>query len=202
MFVRKSILSIAAVLMTAALPLAAADTGFLVGGGLGRSTIDIESFYPEIGNEGENLGSGYQEQHNSAWKLYGGYRFLRFVAVEASWFSLGSPQVWETTVQEDPERAEVSVKGFDAFVVGILPVSNSFDIFAKVGLVAWDTDITSVQNQQVIFSESESGTDTAYGFGLGWWVGANVTLRLEGEVFTIGDYDDVALYSVGVSYTF
>lgn len=202
MTVRKCALSLAAVLITAALPLSAADTGFLVGGGVGRSSIDVESFYPEIGNEGENLGSGYQEQHNSAWKVYGGYRFLRFLAVEASWLSLGSPQIWETTVQEDPERAEVSVEGWDAFVVGILPVSKSFDLFAKVGVIAWDTEITSIQNQEVIFSESRSGSDTAYGFGLGWWVGTHVTLRLEREVFTIGDYDDVTLFSVGVSYTF
>jgi len=199
---KNQILSLAALVAMTALPLAAADTGFLVGAGIGRSSIDIKTFYPDIGNQGENLGPGYQDQHNSAWKVYGGYRFFDFLAVEASWISLGSPQAWETTVHEDPERAEVSVEGYDAFVVGILPVGKSFDIFAKAGFIAWDTEITSVQNQEIIFSESKSGSDAAYGLGLGWWVGTNITLRLEGEVFTIGDYDDVTLVSVGVSYTF
>ena len=55
---------------------------------------------------------------------------------------------------------------------------------------------------EVIFSESASGTDTAYGIGLGIWVGKNVTLRGEGEWFTIGDFDTVALYSFNVTYTF
>ena len=44
--------------------------------------------------------------------------------------------------------------------------------------------------------------NTAFGFGAGFWVGPNVTLRGEGEWFTIGDYGTVGLFSVNVSYTF
>jgi OOP family OmpA-OmpF porin len=194
MTVRKCVLSLAAVLITAALPLSAADTGFYVGAGIGLSSLDVYEFYPTLGDAIEN--------GDLAYKAYGGYRFSKFLAVEGSYALLGSPQWQERNVLGNRETAEVSVKGWDAFVVGILPVSKSFDIFAKVGLIAWDTEITSVRIQEVIFSESESGTDPAYGLGFGWWVGTNVTLRLEGEVLTIGDYDDVGQYSVGVSYTF
>ena len=103
---------------------------------------------------------------------------------------------------EHPETAEVGVKGWDAFAIGILPVSNVVDIFGKIGMMSWDTDITSVQDGEVIYSESSTGTDTAYGIGIGFWVGQNVTLRAEGEWFKIGDYQTVAIYSANVTYTF
>jgi opacity protein-like surface antigen len=191
---KKSAFCLVVLIVAATVPASASDTGFYLGAGIGRSSIDINDFYPSLGDS--------LKQANSAFKGYGGYRILKFVAVEAGYTNLGSPQGLERNVPEHPERAEVSVNGLDAFIVGILPVSQAVDIFAKAGLMSWDTDITSVQDGEVIFSESSSGTDTAYGIGIGIWVGKNVTLRGEGEWFKIGDFSTVALYSFNVTYTF
>jgi OOP family OmpA-OmpF porin len=191
---KKSALCLMVLIVAATVPASASDTGFYLGAGIGRSSIDILEFYPSLGDS--------LDQENSAYKVYGGYRFLKFLAVEAGYTDLGSPQGMERNVPEHPERAEVSVNGLDAFVVGILPVSQVVDIYAKAGLMSWDTDITSIQDGEVIFSESTSGTDTAFGIGIGIWVGKNVTLRGEGEWFTIGDYSTVALYTFNVTYTF
>jgi len=199
---KRSALCLFVILVAASIPASASDTGFYLGAGLGRSSIDFEKFYPEIGHDFDNTGSGYQTQDNSGYKVFGGYRFLKFLAVEAGYTNLGSPQAWETVVQEHPERAEVSVKGWDAFAVGILPLGKVVDIFGKIGMMSWDTNITSVQDAEVIYSESTTGTDAAYGIGIGFWVGKNVTLRGESEWFKIGDYDTVSLYTINVTYTF
>jgi len=191
---KRSLLCLLVVLVAAAVPASASDTGFYLGAGIGRSSIDIFEFYPSLGDS--------LEQDNSAYKVYGGYRFLKFLAVEGGYTNLGSPQGLERNVQEHPERAEVSVNGWDAFAVGILPLGQVVDVFGKIGMMSWDTNITSIQDGEVKYSESASGTDTAYGFGVGFWVGPNVTLRGEGEWFKIGDYDTVALYSFNVTYTF
>ena len=191
---KRSALCLFVILVAASIPASASDTGFYLGAGIGRSSIDIYKFYPSLGDS--------LEQDNSAYKAYGGYRFLKFLAVEGGYTNLGSPQGLERNVQEHPERAEVSVKGWDAFAVGILPVSQVVDIFGKIGMISWDTNITSVQDGEVIYSESTTGTDAAYGFGIGFWVGPNVTLRGDGEWFKIGDYDTVALYTINVTYTF
>jgi hypothetical protein len=191
---KKSVLCLLVVLVAATVPASASDTGFYLGIGIGRSSLDILKFYPSLG---EHLA-----QDNSAFKAYGGYRFLKFLAVEAGYTNLGSPQGLERNVQEHPERAEVVVKGWDAFAVGILPVSQGVDIFAKIGMMSWDTKITSVQDTEVIYSESVTGTDAAYGIGIGFWVGKSVRLSAEGEWFKIGDYDTIALYTVNISYTF
>ena len=191
---KRSVLCLLAILVAATIPASASDTGFYLGAGIGRSSIDILEFYPSLGES--------VEQTNTGYKAYGGYRFLKFIAVEAGYADFGSPQGIERNVQEHPERAEVSVKGWDAFAVGILPVSNVVDIFGKLGMMSWDTNITSVQDGEVIFSESSTGTDVAYGIGVGFWVGPNVTLRGEGEWFKIGDYQTVAFYTINVTYTF
>jgi opacity protein-like surface antigen len=191
---KKSALCLAIVLIAVTVPASASDTGFYLGAGIGQSSIDIKEFYPSLGDS--------LVQGGDAFKAYGGYRFLKFIAVEAGYASLGSPQGLEKNVPEHPERAEVGVKGWDAFAIGILPVSNVVDIFGKIGMMSWDTDIKSVQDGEVVYSESSTGTDTAYGIGIGFWVGQNVTLRAEGEWFTIGDYETVALYSANVTFTF
>ena len=191
---KKSVLCLLAVIVAATVPAAASDTGFYLGVGLGQTNIDIRDFYPTLGDSLETTSTGY--------KVYGGYRFLKFLAVEASYANLGSPQGLEKNVPEHPEKAEVGVKGWDAFAVGILPLGNVVDVFGKIGMMGWNTDITSIQDGEIKYSESTSGTDTAYGFGIGFWVGENVTLRAEGEWFKIGDYSTVALYSANVTYTF
>ena len=192
--VKKSVLYTAAILVVVALPASASDTGFYIGAALGQSNIEITDFYPTLGDS--------LKQSSDSFKAFAGYRFLPFLAVEAGYANLGSPQGLERNVPEHPEVAEVSIKGWDAFVIGILPVSKNFDIFAKAGLYAWDTDITSVQDSEVIYDESLTGTDTAFGGGLGFWVGKNVTLRAEGEWLKVGEYSTVGFYSVGVTYTF
>jgi opacity protein-like surface antigen len=191
---KKSVLCLVVILIAGTAPASASDTGFYLGAGVGRSSIDILEFYPSLGD------ALYQD--NSAFKAYGGYRFLKFIAVEAGYTNLGSPQGLERNVAEHPEKAEVSVKGLNASAVGILPVSRVVDIFGKIGMMSWDTKITSVQDGELKYSESATGTDAAYGFGIGFWVGKNVTLRGEGEWFKIGEYDTVSVYTANVTYTF
>jgi OOP family OmpA-OmpF porin len=200
--VRRIVVFLLFILIASVFPTLAAENGFLLGGGVGRSSIEIRKFYPDIGNDPDNPDPGFQDQHNSAYRFYAGYRFLKFLSIEVGYTDLGSPQVWETTVQEHPEQVEVSVKGMNAFAVGIIPVGESVDLFGKIGMVAWDTTLRSEQDGEVKFSETDSGTDLAYGIGFGWWVGKHVALRLELENYTIGDFDDVSAYSVGISYTF
>ena len=194
MLVKKCVLCLAAVLVIAAVPTSASDTGFYVGAGIGLPSIEPNDFYPTLGDA--------VEEADFSFKAYGGYRLFKFFAVEAGYIDLGSPQWRERNVQGHQETLEVGVQGWNAFAVGILPVSNAVDLYGKFGFMGWDTKIKSVLLGDVIYSESSSGTDTAYGFGAGIWVGPNVTLRGEGEWFEIGDYGTVALYSVNVSYTF
>jgi OOP family OmpA-OmpF porin len=191
---KRRVLCLFIILVAASMTASASDTGFYLGAGIGQAAIEILDFYPSLGDFVESPTPGYT--------AYGGYRFLKFLAVEAGYADLGSPQWQERNVQGYQERAEVSIQGWDTFVVAILPVSNVVDIYGKLGIMAWETEITSFLRGDYISSESSSGTDTAYGIGAGFWVGPNVTLRGEAEWFKIGDYSTVPFYSFKLTYTF
>jgi hypothetical protein len=183
-----------AVIVVATVPASASDTGFYLGAAVGTSSIDVLEFYPTIGD--------WVEDTDIAYKAYGGYRLLKFLAVEGGYTNFGNPQWLERNVQGYRERIDINVKGWNAFVVGILPVSNVVDIYGKLGVLAWDTRIESFLRGDIVYTESSSGTDSAYGIGIGFWVGPNVALHGEAGWFKIGEYDTIALYSIDVTYTF
>ncbi len=79
--------------------------------------------------------------------------------------------------------------------MGVIPV-GSFEFFGKAGLASWNADITAGS-----FSDSDSGTDMAYGAGTMYTFG-KFDLRLEYEAFNISDADKVNMVSFGFDFRF
>ena len=189
---RKCALCLMAILVAAAVPASAIENGFYIGGSIGGSSIEVRDFDDELGNLRFSDG-------DTAYKLFAGFRFLNFLAVEAGYVDLGNPADIVGNVDGNPIEVEFGVQGWDAFAVGLLPI-GPVDLSAKLGVVSWDADIRAVLGD-VIDEDSDSGTDAAYGLGLALRLG-KVTLRVEGEQFDIGDADEVYMFSVGATFTF
>ena len=66
-------------------------------------------------------------------------------------------------------------------------------LFAKVGAIAADTEITGALD--------ESNTDPAYGVGAEFGF-SKVSIRAEYELFEIEDTEDVYMISVGAAWRF
>jgi len=189
---RNILLCLMVILVAAAVPASAIENGFYIGGSIGGSSLEIRDFDDELGDLRFSEG-------DTAYKLFGGIRFLNFLAVEAGYVDLGDPKDIVGLVEGDPLEVQIGVKGWDAFAVGLLPL-GPVDLFAKVGVVSWDADIRAALDD-VTDHDSDSGTDAVYGLGVALRLG-NVALRAEGEQFDIGDADDVYLFSVGATFTF
>jgi hypothetical protein len=189
---RKSTLSLMIILAAAAVPAVAIENGFYIGGSIGGSSLEVQDF-------DEEFGAFRFSDGDTAFKLFGGIRFLNFLAVEAGYVDLGDPTDVIASIEGDELEVQIGVKGWDAFAIGLLPL-GPVDLFAKVGVVSWDADIVAVLDN-VIDSDSDSGTDAAYGIGVALRLG-NVSLRAEGEQFDIGDAEDVYMFSVGATFTF
>jgi len=191
---RKSPLFLAMVLVAAATPASAIENGFFIGGSIGGSSLEIRDYDDELG-ELRFSGSG------TAYKLFAGFRFLNFLAVEGGYVDLGDPNDVVGATGDDPIAVEIGLNGWDAFAVGLLPL-GPVDLFAKVGVVSWDADIRArLMETDLVDSDSDSGTDAAYGIGVALRLG-KVALRAEGEQFSIADAEDVYMFSVGVTFTF
>jgi hypothetical protein len=160
-------------------PAAFADSGFYVGGSVGRTAIDINA---------SNFSSS-----GSAWKAFGGYIIdLPVVdfAVEASYADFGSQS---DSIQG--QTASVDATGLTAFGVAGLDF-GVVGAFAKVGMVRWDGKATLGG-----VSSSDSGSDPAYGVGLRFNV-SSVEIRGEYERFDIQDLNNVNMVSLGILWRF
>lgn len=127
------------------------------------------------------------------WKIFGNLMLTDNLGVEVSYLDLGAPD-------DDVLGTIVAVESsaFDAFVVGAVPVTDFVDLFAKVGLVAWDTDVIVTGFPSI----SDDGTDLAYGVGAAFNLSNNLSIRGEWEAFDIEDTDDIWMLSVGISIGF
>ncbi len=156
----------------------AAESGPYLGASFGNGTIEIGDF----------------DADHTAYKIFGGYRFLPWLAVEAGWMDFGKPdQSFGDT------KVEVSADGFTAFVVASYPVTDAFEVFGKVGGYLWELDATA-RTGDVVDTFDDDGGDLAWGAGL-QLANGNVALRLEYEMAELDD-TDAALLSLGVVYAF
>jgi len=152
----------------------AVEHGFYLGGSLGQSDSGLKS------------GNVNYSDTDTGWKLIAGFRAFKMLGFEVNYVDLGNTST---------AGAKANTKAFDGFVVGVLPIPF-VDIYGKVGLVSWKTDGSSPN-----FSLSQSGSDFAYGAGVGMSFGP-VGVRLEYEGFDIQQASTPSLLSIGVTYTF
>ena len=153
----------------------AADNGIYIGGSIGQANVEVEDDIADF--DGDDTG----------FKVIAGIRPLDFLGFELNYVDLGAPE---------EGGVEVDATGIDAFAVGFLPLPL-VDLFAKVGVVSWDSSV-SVEGVEVV---DDSGEDLAYGVGAQARFGS-IAVRAEYEIFDIDDTDDVNMLSLGLTWTF
>ena len=176
---RKAILFAAALLTLPVLPAVAADNGFYLGGSVGQANLKIDDLT-------NGIATADFDADDTAFKLIAGIRPLDWLGVEAAYVNFGEP---EDTVLG--QKLQADGDGISAFAVGFL-ATGPVDLFAKVGLISWDSKIGG--------SFDDDGTDLAYGVGAQFRV-LSLSVRAEYEKFDISDVD-LDMISVGVTYTF
>ncbi len=125
------------------------------------------------------------EDTDTAWKIFGGYKFTDKLSAEGSYVNLGD-------LHKNGTSSDISAIAANA--VGTLPVTDQFDIFGKIGLMRWNSDNTT---------GSESGFGATYGIGAKMHINETTSLRAEWEKFpgietSPTEDTDVNMLSVGV----
>ena len=163
---------------------AAASDGFYVGAGAGQATIEIDDNEVDF------------DQDDFGWKAFAGYRFGSYFGVEGGYVNLGEPD--DTVLGVD---IEVDADGWDLFAVGFWPIGTRWDLFGKVGFIAWSADDKG-SFEGISVSDDQDGEDLAFGLGVGWNMDDHFSFRGEWEYFDIDDTDEVYMLSVGAVYRF
>ena len=214
----KSVLAVA-VAIAAVTPAMAQESGFYVGGAIGQMSTDLdtEELSSDIRASGFTHTPISKDDTDTAWKLIAGYRINRNFAAELSYLQLGEFSE-STTISRPPSTATAGISGkweakntFTLAGLGILPFGDRFSVFGKVG--AYMTKIEQRASATVGSStftdvESVNSKGFLFGFGAGFDVTRNVTIRAEWERLTdVGDKEktgegDLDLLTIGAIFRF
>ncbi len=165
--------------------IAAADSGFYLGGSVGSASVDADlgvelPILPEF------------DETDTGYKLFAGYNWqlsALALGIEGAYNNFGNPSTNFGIIPIAIEPTGYSVFGVAA--LGLGPI----DLFAKAGVLAWDAD--AIIDGEV---STEDGSDPGYGVGLRFNIGS-LQIRGEYEVFDV-DEADLSMLSVGLAFQF
>ncbi|HEY1772527.1 MAG TPA: outer membrane beta-barrel protein [Gammaproteobacteria bacterium] len=179
----------------------AANNGWYVGVDLGQSKYDmVNSYVTSLGQGLAEDGLPNNTSESDTATAYGvdvGYQFMRYFAVEGGYVDFGSATGDVNITLAPPGDAHVSfhAKGETLFAVGILPVSDNFSLFGKLGILAYSQDgagsVSVESTSQALQSGSHNGTTTGIGVGANFDFNSQFGLRLGFTRFhSVGDVDN------------
>ncbi|HLQ27207.1 MAG TPA: OmpA family protein [Acidiferrobacterales bacterium] len=189
----------------------AADSGWYVGANAGQSNAKIDDDRISRGL----LGSGFatssitEDERDTGYKLFGAYKFNPNFALEGGYFDLGKFNFTATTVPAGTLTGTIKLRGVNLDAVGILPFSDNFSAFARLGAqYAEAKDSFTGTGAITVTDPNPSKKETNYKLGIGvqYDLTKSLGLRGEGERYRIndavGNHGDVYVYSVGLVYMF
>jgi len=161
---------------SASVCLADNDRGLYVGAGVGvfnikaRDITDVQALTTEFDSD------------DTSFKVFGGWRFNRYIAAELDYNDFGKP---DDDLNGVPVSAEIS--GFAPILVGTLPL-GPLELFAKVGYLFYDLKVEA--GGQKIGSVSGNDEDLIYSAGLGLTLLGHLNARLAYERIDVSEVDD------------
>ena len=159
--------------------LAENNEGFYLGAGLGDFSADID-----------NLGD-LDLDSDDASRIFGGWRFNRWVAVNVDFTDFGRSQGTLNTL-----NISADTEGVTPAVVGTLPL-GPVELYGKAGVILYNVEIDA--GGPLI---DATGEDAVFGFGIGATLFDRLNLRGEYEHVDIERLDDAEAFWLSASWRF
>lgn len=185
--------------------------GWYGGFGVGPSRSDID----DARISGAVLGGGVtatttdKDNRDTGFKLYGGYQFDRFFALEGGYFDLGRFDYTATTVPAGTLQGDLRYRGLNLDAVGRLPLTDKLSALGRVGLTYVDTSDRFQGSGAAVVADPHPGKREdgyKYGVGLEYELTQALALRVEAERYRIndgvGNRGNVNLVTAGLVFRF
>ena len=161
-------------LSSAAFAEPAKERGGFIGAGFAATSFDDGGAFAGLDFDDSDSGFGF----------FGGYKILKYLAVEARYNNFGSFNL---------EGLDVDVTSLSAHAVGIIPFGDSgWELFGQLGLGTVEFDIDGV-------SEDESVGSAGLGVRYSW--AGNFSVAAQLDAYAYEDCSLGACYDVGVTAT-
>ncbi len=196
------------------------DVGWYILGAAGASNVDSTMHdsmmdnmrYRQAKAHVSSLGKTETETTNVAIKLIEGYRFNDYFAVEGGYYYLGrtksDTKITNLNNGEEVYSAHAKLSGHMLAIdaVGILPINDRFELFAKAGAGVVRAKLTFSDDDDS-WSETKTRLAPKLGVGTEWYFVENWALRAEYERVwnaykSDGEKAHYNLFTVGVKYLF
>jgi OOP family OmpA-OmpF porin len=186
-------------------------SGWYIGANIGKSNADIDN-----GRISRNLlGAGLSttsirsDDDDTGYKVFGGYQFNRYLALEGGYFDLGEFGFNANTNPLGTLNSSIKVRGINFDVVGFIPFTEKLSLFGRAGVNYAETK-DSFRGTGAVLGLNSRASDRELnpklGVGLQYDYNDSWAWRVEAERYRIndgiGNKGDVDLVSVGVVYRF
>ena len=209
------VIGMMATLATLALTLSptafAEDAGWYAGfnAGQSRASIDDARITSGLLGQGFTTSSISDDDSHFGFKIFGGYDFNRYFALEGGYFNLGQFGFTAHTAPAGSLRGDIKLQGANIDLLGKLPLGEKFSLFARAGLnYAKAKDSFSGTGAVAVINPSPEKSSANYKFGVGaeYDFTPSFGMRVEAERYRIddavGNKGDIDLFSVGLVFRF
>ena len=162
-------------------------SGPYVGAAYGQFNVKVDDL------EGAQDIIGEIDTDDSAFKVFFGWRFNPYIALEGAYIDLGNPR-GDFTGSGSDGQYEAEFAGFAPYLIGSFPITI-FELSAKVGYYFHDITLNvdfdnfGSGNGDVIDSE-ESAEAVVYGIGAGVTFIDHLNFKLEYELMDLDNVED------------
>lgn len=165
---------------------------FLFSNAIADDGLSLGASYGYVNIEDSDQGFSF-DAADTGYKFFGSYMFKNGFGIEGGYIDFGAPD--DSLLGQ---TAKIDAEAWSLYGVGALGLSDSFDLFAKAGVVSWEADSLI----DGVLVGADDGEDLALGIGARFNSGGALGLRAEFEWFDIDDADAVWMASVGIEFRF
>jgi OOP family OmpA-OmpF porin len=192
----------------------AADSGWYGGISIGQSRAKIadDRIRNQLLGSGLTMTSIDDDNRDTGYKLFGGYKFDRNFAVEGGYFNLGKFGFTANTTPAGSLTGTAKFQGLNLDAVGILPFTEKFSGFARAGLIYTEAKDTFTGTGGAVGiaasnpNPKKSEGNYKFGFGVQYDFTDSLGLRGEWERYrvndAVGNKGDIDMLLIGLVYTF
>lgn len=137
---------------------------------------------------------------DTAYKVYGGYQFNKYLATELHYADLG------TLTLKDSTQPQLDIKSdFESFgitAVASYPVHKNIEPFVKAGAHHWKGKATGTDASGNPYSYKTDKNKLIYGLGVNFPITDSISIRTEYEIMNLDESEKYKFLSAGLVYKF
>ena len=185
--------------------------GWYAGGNVGstRANFNNDSINSSLVSKGFVVNSTSTDNRDTGYKLFGGYQLTPNFAVEGGYFDLGRFNYSSTTTPAGTFSGNTRVNGLNLDLVGMLPLSDRFSAFGRVGAAYAQSRANFASTGFVPANTSDTRrkeTHAKFGVGVQYAITEALAVRAELERYRISDpvrnRANIDMASIGLVYRF